>query len=53
MIDIKIPTIGESITEVTLLKWVKKEGEWVDRDEEIAELHQIIQHFNRRSIWGQ
>jgi 2-oxoglutarate dehydrogenase E2 component (dihydrolipoamide succinyltransferase) len=38
MIDIKIPTIGESITEVTLLKWVKKEGEWVDRDEVIAEL---------------
>jgi len=38
MIDIKIPTIGESITEVTLLKWVKKEGDWVDRDEVIAEL---------------
>ena len=38
MIDIKIPTIGESITEVTLLKWTKKEGEWVERDEVIAEL---------------
>ncbi len=38
MIDIKVPTIGESITEVTLLKWTKKEGEWVDRDEVIAEL---------------
>ena len=38
MIDIKIPTIGESITEVTLLKWTKKAGEWVDRDEVIAEL---------------
>ncbi len=38
MIDIKIPTIGESITEVTLLKWVKKEGDWVERDEVIAEL---------------
>lgn len=38
MIDIKVPAIGESITEVTLLKWTKKEGEWVDRDEVIAEL---------------
>ncbi len=38
MTDIKIPTIGESITEVTLLKWVKKEGDWVERDEVIAEL---------------
>lgn len=38
MIDIKVPTIGESINEVTLLKWTKKEGEWVDRDEVIAEL---------------
>ena len=38
MIDIKVPSIGESITEVTLLKWVKKEGEFVKRDEVIAEL---------------
>ncbi len=38
MIDIKVPTVGESISEVTLLKWVKKEGEYVDRDEVIAEL---------------
>ncbi len=38
MIDIKVPTIGESINEVTLLKWTKKEGAWVDRDEVIAEL---------------
>ncbi|NNV54149.1 2-oxoglutarate dehydrogenase complex dihydrolipoyllysine-residue succinyltransferase [Limnovirga soli] len=38
MIEIKVPAIGESITEVTLLKWTKKEGEYVDRDEVIAEL---------------
>lgn len=37
-IDIKVPTVGESISEVTLLKWVKKDGEYVDRDEVIAEL---------------
>src|SRR5688572_25752131 len=38
MIDIKVPTVGESINEVTLLKWTKKDGEYVDRDEVIAEL---------------
>jgi 2-oxoglutarate dehydrogenase E2 component (dihydrolipoamide succinyltransferase) len=37
MIDIKVPTIGESITEVTLVKWVKKDGDYVERDEVIAE----------------
>jgi 2-oxoglutarate dehydrogenase E2 component (dihydrolipoamide succinyltransferase) len=38
MIDIKVPTVGESISEVTLLKWVKNDGEYVERDEVIAEL---------------
>ncbi len=37
-IEIKVPSIGESITEVTLTKWLKKDGEWVNRDEVIAEL---------------
>ena len=38
MIDIKIPTVGESINEVTLVKWLKKDGAWVERDEIVAEL---------------
>jgi 2-oxoglutarate dehydrogenase E2 component (dihydrolipoamide succinyltransferase) len=38
MIEIKVPTVGESISEVTLLKWSKKDGEYVERDEVIAEL---------------
>lgn len=38
MIDIKVPAIGESISEVTLVKWLKNDGEYVDRDEVIAEL---------------
>lgn len=37
MIEIKVPAIGESISEVTLLKWTKKEGDYVERDEVIAE----------------
>jgi 2-oxoglutarate dehydrogenase E2 component (dihydrolipoamide succinyltransferase) len=38
MIDIKVPTVGESISEVTLLKWTKQNGQYVERDEVIAEL---------------
>lgn len=38
MIDIKVPTVGESISEVTLVKWVKKEGDYVNRDEILCEL---------------
>ena len=38
MIDIKVPTVGESISEVTLLKWNKKDGDYVERDEVIAEV---------------
>lgn len=38
MIDIKVPTVGESINEVTLVKWLKQDGDWVERDEVIAEL---------------
>lgn len=38
MIEIKVPAVGESISEVTLLKWVKKTGDYVERDEVVAEL---------------
>src|SRR6187401_3058516 len=38
MIEIKVPTVGESINEVTLIKWLKQDGEYVNRDEVIAEL---------------
>ncbi|TGE15926.1 2-oxoglutarate dehydrogenase complex dihydrolipoyllysine-residue succinyltransferase [Hymenobacter elongatus] len=37
-LEIKIPAVGESITEVTIAKWLKKDGETVKRDEVIAEL---------------
>ena len=38
MIEIKVPTVGESISEVQLLRWNKKAGDYVERDEVIAEL---------------
>src|SRR6186713_1095760 len=37
-VEIKVPSVGESITEVSLVKWIKKDGDWVERDEVIAEL---------------
>jgi 2-oxoglutarate dehydrogenase E2 component (dihydrolipoamide succinyltransferase) len=37
-LEIKVPTVGESINEVTLVKWLKKDGEYAERDEVIAEL---------------
>ena len=33
----KVPTIGESITEVTLSTWLKNDGDYVDLDEPICE----------------
>ena len=35
---ILVPTLGESITEATVSKWLKKEGETVEADEAIVEL---------------
>jgi 2-oxoglutarate dehydrogenase E2 component (dihydrolipoamide succinyltransferase) len=35
---VKVPTVGESITEVTIANWLKKDGEAVKMDEVIAEL---------------
>jgi 2-oxoglutarate dehydrogenase E2 component (dihydrolipoamide succinyltransferase) len=37
-IEMKIPAVGESITEVTVAKWLKPDGAQVTRDEVIAEL---------------
>lgn len=37
IVEMKVPTIGESITEVTLSQWLKKDGEFVQLDEPICE----------------
>ncbi len=37
-LEIKVPPVGESITEVTLSRWIKKDGDTVEMDEVIAEL---------------
>ena len=38
LVEIKIPTPGESITEVTISRWIKQDGEYVEKDEELAEI---------------
>lgn len=36
--EIAVPKLGESITEVILLEWLKEDGDWVDVDEPICVL---------------
>jgi 2-oxoglutarate dehydrogenase E2 component (dihydrolipoamide succinyltransferase) len=36
--ELKIPNPGESIQEVQIGQWLKKEGQWVERDEVVVEL---------------
>lgn len=38
MLEVKIPRVGESVQEVTIAKWFKKSGEYVERDEALCEL---------------
>ncbi|MDC1148373.1 dihydrolipoyllysine-residue succinyltransferase, partial [Pelagibacteraceae bacterium] len=35
---ILVPTLGESVTEATVAKWLKKSGDTVNEDEPIIEL---------------
>jgi len=37
VIEMRVPTIGESITEVTLSQWLKEDGDYVELDEAICE----------------
>jgi 2-oxoglutarate dehydrogenase E2 component (dihydrolipoamide succinyltransferase) len=37
-VEIKVPAMGESVTEATISKWFKKEGDAVKRDEPLLEL---------------
>ncbi|WP_062209578.1 2-oxoglutarate dehydrogenase complex dihydrolipoyllysine-residue succinyltransferase [Aureimonas sp. AU12] len=36
--EVKVPTLGESVTEATIGQWFKKAGDRVEQDETIAEL---------------
>ena len=37
-IEIKVPAMGESVTEATIARWLKREGDAVQKDEPVVEL---------------
>ena len=37
-IEIKVPTLGESVSEATVARWLKAEGDSIGKDENLAEL---------------
>src|SRR5437762_4062966 len=37
-IEIRVPTLGESVTEATVARWLKQPGETITRDEAVVEL---------------
>ncbi len=36
--DIEVPPVGESVTEATIARFIKKDGDYVEKDEEIVEI---------------
>src|SRR5436190_1683062 len=38
IVEMKVPSPGESITEVQIARWLKKDGDYVEKDEEICEI---------------
>lgn len=38
MIEVKVPSVGESISEVQIGQWLVQEGSWVAKDQTIADL---------------
>jgi len=38
ILEMKVPSPGESITEVVIARWLKKDGEYVEKDDEVAEI---------------
>ncbi len=38
VLEMKVPSPGESITEVQIARWIKKDGDYVEKDEELCEI---------------
>ena len=38
MVEVKVPSVGESISEVQIGRWMKAEGEWIAADQDLLEL---------------
>src|ERR1044071_6630366 len=37
-VEVKVPSVGESVSEVTIDHWLKREGEAIERDNTVAVL---------------
>src|SRR5690242_12977585 len=37
-VQITMPQMGESVSEGTVLTWLKQEGDWVEKDETVVEV---------------
>lgn len=38
MVEVKVPTVGESISEVQIGQWLKREGDWIAKDDNLVDL---------------
>ncbi|MGN6543506.1 MAG: 2-oxoglutarate dehydrogenase complex dihydrolipoyllysine-residue succinyltransferase [Aureliella sp.] len=38
MVEVKVPTVGESISEVQIGQWLKGEGDWIAKDDNLVDL---------------
>ncbi|MEZ6087737.1 MAG: 2-oxoglutarate dehydrogenase complex dihydrolipoyllysine-residue succinyltransferase [Pirellulaceae bacterium] len=38
MVEVKVPTVGESISEVQIGRWLKAQDAWVEADEDLVEI---------------
>src|ERR1700758_3997091 len=38
ILELKVPSPGESITEVQIARWLKKDGDYVQKEEEVCEI---------------
>ncbi len=48
-VEIRVPTLGESVTEATIGKWLKQPGDAVKADETLVEL---LYHYWDHGIQG-
>ena len=37
-VSVELPRMGENVTEGTIIRWLKREGDWVDADEPLVEI---------------
>lgn len=51
LVEVKVPALSESVASATLVAWRKKEGEHVERDENMIDIEtdKVVLEFLHRS----